>query len=90
MEGVEVEICGFFIYLHGDTRKYKELLKPLKFRWASKKKVWYWRPDWYSKRGGGEYSMTDIRQTYGSTYVSKGNEAKKEEAKKCLILFFSA
>ncbi|MBS0350771.1 MAG: hypothetical protein JSR33_06240, partial [Proteobacteria bacterium] len=34
---LEIEICGAWIWLSGDTRPHKELLKQNGFRWAPKK-----------------------------------------------------
>lgn len=70
MDGVELELCGLWLWLSGNTRPHKEEIKKLGFKWASKKKKWYWRPEWYQRRGNRkEWDMTDIRNKYGSVII---------------------
>ena len=40
-----IEIIGTWIWVSGDTYAVKAQLKELGFKWASKKKAWYWHPD---------------------------------------------
>lgn len=37
LDGVEVELCGNWLWISGDTRQYKDRLKALGCRWAPKK-----------------------------------------------------
>ena len=70
MDGVELELCGLWLWLSGNTKPHKEEIKKLGFKWASKKKKWYWRPEWYHRRGNRkEWDMTDIRSKYGSVII---------------------
>ena len=65
--GLEIEICGAWVWVYGNTKPHKTALKEASFRWAPKKKRWYFRPeDWKSSSRGG-VSMDDIRERYGST-----------------------
>lgn len=36
---LEVEICGSWIWVSGNTKTHKDILKQLKFRWANKKQA---------------------------------------------------
>jgi hypothetical protein len=54
----------------GKTYPAKEQLKEANFSWAGKKKKWYWKPAGYTKRGKSEWSMEQIRDTYGSKKIS--------------------
>ena len=76
--GIEIEICGSWIWLSGETKAHKELLKELKFRWAPKKKMWYWYPEdqEYARSRKGGVSMEDIRSKYGSEKVSNNYKDK--------------
>lgn len=67
--GLEIEVCGSWVWLHGDTKPHKETLKQAGFRWASHKKLWYYRPQGYKSRGRGRYSMQQIREKHGSERV---------------------
>ena len=78
LEGLEIEVCGAWIWVGGDTRTHREVLKKYKFRWASKKKKWSFRPaDWKSSSRGST-SIEQIRIRYGSTTPT--NNRKKLRA----------
>ena len=64
--GIETEVCGSWLWVSGDTKRYKEQLKEAGFRWARKKVQWYWRPEGYRKRSRRVFSMDEIRNTFGS------------------------
>ncbi len=61
-----IEICGAWVWVSGDTRNHKEILKEAGYKWANKKKAWYYRPEQYRSRGRGQSSMEEIREKYGS------------------------
>jgi hypothetical protein len=42
------------------------VLKEAGFRFASKKKRWYFRPENWRSSSRGQYTMEDIRYKYGS------------------------
>lgn len=75
MHGIEIEICGSFIWCSGDTKKYRIELKGMGFRWAPKKKMWFLAPKSWKKKGRSEMTIEDIRATYGSQKVT-GNARK--------------
>ena len=64
-ETIKKELIGEWLWISGDTWKHKETLKKLGFRWASKKKMWYYREEkqikWRSKK---EYSIEEIKDRY--------------------------
>ena len=80
LEGISIEICGSWIWVSGDTKQHKELLKKLSFKWASKKKQWYFSNGVRSK-GRGKFSMDDIREYHGSQSV-KGSANKSAKYRK--------
>ena len=69
---VEIEICGKWIWVSGETYSVKDELKDAGFFWASKKKKWYWRPseEKYKQRSTTK-PMDWIRGTYGSITVNR-------------------
>lgn len=67
--GIDIEIVGQWIWVSGNTYAYKKDLKECGFKWASQKKMWYWRTDAYRKTSKKTLSMDDIRNYYGSTKV---------------------
>lgn len=67
--GLDIEICGSWIWVSGDTRPHREALKGAGFKWASKKLMWNFRPAGWKSRSKGSYSMDDIREKHGSVSV---------------------
>lgn len=74
-QDVMIEVCGNWVWLSGETYQYKDSLKEIGFKWASKKRQWYWHGEAFRKRSKKALSMDDIRNYYGST------EVKTEERK---------
>lgn len=70
LEGLEIEICGSWIWVSGNTKEHKTELKASGFCWASKKAMWYWRAEEYKSKGKKGATMADIRAKYGSERVS--------------------
>ena len=67
LPGLFIEICGAWVWVSGDTRNHKATLKQAGYKWASKKKLWYYRPAEYRSHARGNVDMDDIRAKYGST-----------------------
>ena len=78
MVNVTIEVCGWFIYLHGETKQYWKILKENGFIWNPKKYVVYWKPSWYRKRGKETWSMEKIRNTFGSEIIKEKEEKSRE------------
>lgn len=77
MDGIHIEVIGSFIWISGDTKKHKEDLKLMKFRWSSKKLMWYKSPDGYRRYGSKEYDIDEIRGMYGVQYQADGRQTIK-------------
>ncbi len=69
-DGIEILICGQWIWVSGNTYSYKKELKETGFKWASQKKQWYWHSEAFRKRSHKTLSMDAIRNYYGSTKVN--------------------
>ena len=76
LEGIEIEICGAWIWCSGNTKPYKEIFKKLHFRWSQMKSAWYYHTEPYKKHHGKELSLDEIRNMYGSTRYKKEEEEK--------------
>lgn len=75
--GLDIEICGSWIWVSGDTRPHKDILKAAGYRWAPKKLMWsFCGGERTSSRG--KFSMDDIRNRHGS--VSVKSQAHKQIA----------
>ena len=64
--GIEVELCGSWIWVSGNTKAVKEELKALGFKWSHNKAAWYFHREPYRKRSKKSMSLDDIRRMYGS------------------------
>lgn len=75
MEGVVLELVGAWLWVTGNTRRYKEELKKAAFKYAPKKQAWYFRTEEFrvSKKGKADLSLNDIKDKYGSKIFSKTN-----------------
>lgn len=70
--GLEIEICGTWIWVSGDSKPHKDLLKELGFKWANVKKMWS-----FGVRKGKSHKTWDmekIRDNYGSTKFNPNNK----------------
>ena len=77
-ENISIELVGSWIWVNGDTREIKEKLKELGFKWASKKKMWFYGE--MKKRNHKEQSLEDIKAKYGSETLKEVNKNKKQIA----------
>ena len=72
-ENITIELVGSWIWLSGDTKEIKDKLKELGFKWASRKKMWYYGE--MKGKSHGEKSLDEIKDKYGSkVYKKKENE----------------
>lgn len=71
LDGLIIEIVGDWIWLSGETYKHKTILKELNFLFASKKKMWYYRPEEHNRKGNTKpLTIDEIRAKFGSETVS--------------------
>jgi len=80
LEGVLIEVCGRFLWLSGNTKVYKEIIKGLGFRWSFNKSAWYLAPEGYRRRSRRDWTMADIRMKFGSAATMSAGTVKMEEA----------
>ena len=72
---IQIEICGTWVWVTGDTKAHKEEIKAAGYRWAQNKQAWYWHDGSYKKwHGKKKFSMDDIRAKYGSQKVKEKEE----------------
>ena len=80
LSDITIELCGSWLWVSGNTYQHKEELKKYGFKYASKKKQWYWHSELFRKKGKKTLSMDDIRSYYGSTEVQTEEVKKIKEA----------
>ena len=69
IEGLIIEICGTWLWISGNTKDHKDLLKGLGLKWARQKQMWYLGEN--AGRRGKPQDMEHIRSKYGSTEYKK-------------------
>ena len=55
LDGLDIEICGAWVWVDGETYRHRAPLKQAGFRFASKKKRWYFRPENWRSSSRGQY-----------------------------------
>ena len=78
-DGITIEVCGCWIWAFNSYKYHKEL-KELGFRYAGKKKAWYWHSKAYQKKSHKTLSMDAIRNYYGSTAFKTNERMQLQQA----------
>lgn len=80
LDGLEIELCGSWLWIGGDTYSHKDELKEAGCRWSNNKKMWYWR---HAEDGAhwsrGRKSMQQIRAKYGSRHITGASHEDREQ-----------
>jgi hypothetical protein len=78
LKGIDVEICGAWVWVTGDTKPHAKALgkNGAGFFFASKKLAWYFRPSDWKSSSRGNFSLDDIRANHGSQVI-KGKSARQ-------------
>jgi len=76
LDGIQIEICGGWIWVSGETRQYKDILKNAGFWFASKKIMWYFRSAEYKTSNKKTMDIDTIRGKYGSTKINSKQSYK--------------
>lgn len=71
LQGITIELVGYWIWVTGDTRPHKAELKGAGFFFASKKLAWYFRTGEYKVSKGGKKSLDEIRAKYGTEVIGE-------------------
>lgn len=74
-DGVQIDIVGSWVWLTGNTFIHKDVIKSLGFKWASKKKAWYWHTDEY-KSTHSKMTLDEIKTKYGCQNVKTHAQPK--------------
>ena len=80
LDGLDIEICGNWVWISGNTKDNKEALKELGCKWAKKKKMWFYRPDNYKSKNRVTWSMDQIRDAHGSQSVKSSGKKQLQAA----------
>ena len=80
IEGIEVELCGSWLWVGGDTYPHRAELKAAGCAFSGSKKKWYWRhPEDDCRWSRGKKSMAEIRAKYGSERIGRADERERDK-----------
>ena len=71
---LNVELCGRWLWISGDTKPHKDELKALGCKWSSKKAMWSWHYPEDSVKRHKAKSIEEIRDIYGSVSFFQGGQ----------------
>jgi len=75
LEGLIIEIVGTWIWVTGETRTHKDVLKAAGYMWAKAKIAWYFRTEAHRSFNRRKMSLDEIRERHGSQrYNGNGYE----------------
>lgn len=66
LNGLEIELCGSWLWIGGETKAVKDTLKAAGCKWAARKKLWYWHAGEWLKKVHKSLTMDEIRDLHGS------------------------
>ena len=72
----KIEIIGNWIWVSGNTKYYKEILKSLKFNWIKNKEAWTYHQEKYFKKSKKEFTLQELRNSFITVNVET-EETKK-------------
>ena len=70
LENINIELCGGWLWVSGNTYPVKSILKDAKFKFASVKKMWYFRSAENATSNFKPMQIDQIRAKYGSQQIS--------------------
>ena len=79
LDGLDIELCGSWLWIGGNTREHKDALKAAGCRWSQNKKLWYWH---HAEEGSrwhkGKRTIGEIRAKYGSQHIAGAHHDRYE------------
>lgn len=70
LEGITVELVGYWIWVTGNTYPLRSALKKAGLLFAPKKQAWYYRSELYKVSKGGKKSLDEIKAKYGCEQIN--------------------
>lgn len=71
-----IEIIGSWIWVSGNTKYYKDILKSLNFKWIQNKKAWAYHKERFFKTTNKVYTLEELRKSFISVDI-KTKEVKE-------------
>ena len=80
LDGIEIEICGSWLWITGNTYPNRDTLKSLHFKYSKNKNAWYYHEEGYRKSSRKTFSLDEIRDLWGSEKVHTEQQGKLQTA----------
>jgi len=77
LEGIKIELVGYWIWVTGGTYPVRATLKDAGFLFAPKKTAWYFRTAEYKVSRSSGKSLDEIRGKYGSEVLNEDKTKRK-------------
>lgn len=75
LDGLDIELCGSWLWIGGNTYEHREALKAAGCKWSKPKGKWYWHHVYEGSRHyRGKSTMATIRAKYGSQRIGGAGE----------------
>jgi len=74
LEHLTFEVIGAWVWISGDTKPVKDIIKDAGFKFARKKVAWYWYPEGFEAKGKSHGDLDKIRDMHGSTTLNMHRE----------------
>jgi oligoribonuclease NrnB/cAMP/cGMP phosphodiesterase (DHH superfamily) len=69
LEGITIELIGNWLWVTGNTKPHKDILKENKFVFSGQKMAWYLKDPNWMKTFYKKYELDEIRNLYGSQKI---------------------
>ena len=76
LKGIIIELIGAWLWVSGETKQHRTILKESGFWFAPKKSMWYFRPEGFKSNTHKPLEINTIRNKYGSDVI-KQNEREE-------------
>ncbi len=74
IQGIQLEICGSWLWITGDTKPHKDQLKALGCLWSKNKSAWYYNGSQVKKRRAHCKNMNEVRAKWGSQTIDQDQQ----------------
>lgn len=71
LDSILVELIGEWLWISGETKKHKETLKMLGFKFSAKKSAWYYhKREKFYRYSKKNLSLQDLREKFGTEIIN--------------------
>jgi hypothetical protein len=65
LPNLEISLIGYWVWIQGDTKPSKDILKANGCRWHSGRSCWYWKPSWCGRSRSNPGGLETLAAKYG-------------------------